>query len=113
MMQNIAIAGAQPVRLAIGAGVRWGALAFASIAVPVVVLAAALGQATSPASAPVLAVAPPAIEVPVVAPVSEPAPPIDMPVPPESSGTLPANPGRDLSQVDLYFDPECICLGFR
>lgn len=76
MMQQTLVASWQPVRLpALAASVRWCALAVASIAVPVAMLGATFGQATAPAHAPV---APVAIEQPMVAPVSEPALPVNV-----------------------------------
>ena len=95
MIQQAAVASWQPMRVPmVGASLRWGALAFVSLAVPVVMAAAALSQTVVPASMAVPAievVMPAAVEVPV-APLSEPAVPIDSAPAPVSDTAAPALP---------------------
>lgn len=90
MMQQMAMSRPQPWALgALHKGVRWGALAFASIAVP-----ASIALAQAPASMPVLAAtsAPATIEV-AIAPLSEPVPAApSLPAAPLRDDAAPANP---------------------
>lgn len=101
------------LRSRLGASARWGAIALVSVAAPILTIAAALSTPVATV-APTAVEPPPAIEVAFVAPVASEAPVAETPaeVPADASSFFAPHPAFDMSQVDLYFDPECICLGW-
>ncbi|MFN8638853.1 MAG: hypothetical protein U0360_05225 [Dehalococcoidia bacterium] len=121
MIQTYAgYAGPRPLGTGAGAAgrlfsvrVRWGAVAVLAVVMPIAAIAAALASPV-PRVAPVAIEPPPAIEVALAAPPSSDVPVAETPgyAPSDSASFFAPHPAFDLSQVDLYFDPECICLGW-
>ncbi len=100
-------------RAVFGARARWGAVAALAVIAPIAAIAAAFATPVPPVARVVIEM-PPAIEVAFVAPMTSDVPVADpsTEAPADTSSFFAPHAAFDLSEVDLYFDPECICLGW-
>lgn len=108
-MQQTAITAWQPIQIVVptlARPARWGLLAFASLALPVAIAAAALSQSMAPTAmvGPTVDVAPSALEV-----LPAPAPPVEGSTLP-TDGTAPALPSYFFIDWAAECETECPAL---